>query len=420
MHQISLDKGIHLNLSAHTNLECLELKRANFDLKRNDPFGANFAAKLRHLVLNECRLVNVEHDFLKKFSNLEKFEYRSRSGEGESFLLLKQSLSDLKNLMFLSLNIYGPLQTLDFLREMHNLVILKFNDSKIIGSIAKDTFKQLNNLEHLQIRAKKGNWMRNLINLKSLDFDDMGCDDEDAELDVDYFQYLTNLCKLKYANGTISVLASNTFKALGHLKSLSLDLPKIQQIEEQAFNGLEEELVELNLNFPNLFSLKSASLKNLGGLQKLSINGSTLSDAEIFFNLPNLLCLKCLNCLFTFEMTERTFSQQKSLKKLEIYCYRLLNLPENVFTHLNNLTHLSLRGNRLLMLTFNENSFNGLDDLRELNLYLNPLIEFNMSVLTKMTKLQRLILNPQVRNFNVDLVKVNFPNIIEIKFETID
>jgi hypothetical protein len=77
-----------------------------------------------------------------------------------------ESLSALKKLKFLliqnaSSQIY--LENLDFLKEMTNLVVLILKSKTI--KIAEDTFVKLNNLEHLEVLAKKGKWMHKLTNL---------------------------------------------------------------------------------------------------------------------------------------------------------------------------------------------------------------------------------------------------------------
>jgi Leucine-rich repeat (LRR) protein len=73
---------------------------------------------------------------------------------------------------------------------------------------------------------------------------------------------------------------------------------------------------------------------------------------------------------------------------------------------------MSLCYNRLR--TLNEWSFNGLDNLNELNLSGNLLREFDVSLLSKMPKLKRLKLSNRLKN---DLMKTQLHNLnIDIVF----
>jgi hypothetical protein len=371
-------------LSGLPNLECLEFQYINFDLKQCDPFVN--AAKLRRLRIKECSIENLELDFFTKFSNLEKLDYYT---ERQPFQL--QSLTYLKNLKHLKLkqinslnSIVHKFKSLEFLKEMTNLVICELNFSCAF-TIEEDTFKGLNKLEHLRIHANKGKWMRYLTNLKSLDL--VYLSPENNEETVDYFEYLANLgiLKINYSYKT-DVVRSNEFKALRNLKTFCLIFEVEKKIiEENAFAGLDE-LTELDISSSvnNKLSLKSDSFKGLSNLRKLSVAEANNMDDDFLHNFPNLLILQ-ISGIRSFKLTEQTFSKNLKLKKLEISLCEIETLPDNVFANLTNLTHLSLYGNNIEM--FNESAFIGLENLIELYTYFHDKYQqrkFNSDVLDKM------------------------------------
>jgi Leucine-rich repeat (LRR) protein len=308
------------------------------------------------------------------------------------------------------------LESLAFLKELTHLVIceLNFSIKFTIFTIEEDTFKELTHLEHLQIQAEKGKWMRYLTNLKSLVFFDLAW--RDNEEDVDYFEYLNNLGILKLSSKNDFERPNkrpNEFKALRNLKTLCLYYPSVKKItEEYAFDGLDE-LTELEIFSVIKFklSLKSDSFKGLRNLRKLSVDGATDMDADFLHNFPNLLVLQ-MSYIESFELTEQTFSKNPKLKKLEISRCGIEFLPNNVFENLTNLTHLSLSRNAIR--TFNEAVFNGLTNLIELNL-LDAFNrnQFDMNVLTKMPRLKRLFI-PDSKDFLNNLIKLQIPNVIKV------
>lgn len=324
-------------------------------------------------------------DFFQKFLNLEKLVLN-----GDFFSL--QCLANLKKLKFLSLSSLNVLVSLDFVKEISSLIILKLNVD-IIGQdtfveevkpIDEDTFRKLNKLEHLAIHAQPGSWMRHLRNLKSLELLDMG-----NYLNVDYYgSYLISLEKLqinqiKFIDN--QVLKVRALNGLSELKVLNLNFT-IRQIDD-SFEGLEN-LTELCLFFDDKYSLKSSLFQNLYSLRKLSIYGAKTIDDDILENSPNLLYLYVKGSA-RFELTEKTFSKQRDLKELHICDCNVTNLPENVFSGLSKLKQLSFNENNLQ--TLNKSSFNGLENLRKLDLKgNNGLVEFNMNILANMPKLKYL------------------------------
>jgi predicted DNA-binding protein len=188
-----------INLSGLPNLEFLELRDFKFDLTEYDPF-VNLN-KLRHLILNKVQIENAKEDFLKRFSKLEKFQfskfrtsYHIYKSRGQEITTLKfDTLSSLKYLTFLSLDEeYRPfdfdLESLDFLKNMTSLVVIKFKMTMLNRfRMSEDTFEKLINLKHLKIGAFKGKWMKHLTNVEILELEDF---DSSAD-SIDSIKHLT-------------------------------------------------------------------------------------------------------------------------------------------------------------------------------------------------------------------------------------
>lgn len=269
-----------------------------------------------------------------------------------------QSLSNLTNLKCLQLS--GVVcESLDFLKKLRNLVSLDLTYFEY-KSIANDAFKELQSLEHFEVEISK-HWAQFLPNFRHLSF----------------FGQLSEL-KLKFGDS-------------------------------------------MNANY--LFTYKTQTLfgsfYNFASLKKLTIRGDDFVecvqiDEQVFGYFPNLLFLELVR-IDKFEITAQTFSKNRYLKKLIIEFCNFKDLPGFIFTNLRNLTMLSLRHNHLE--TLDENTFDGLCNLRDLNLIWNVLIEFDINCLSKMPNLKRLLLGlmKSESKITIDIVESRFPNILNIE-----
>lgn len=420
MHDDSnVNSKANLNLSGLSNLECLVLNWFKFDLRQTrDPF-ANLN-KLRQLKLNYCKFLGddlAKLDFSHICPNIEKIELQSNNLSPLSL----DTLSGLKNLKFLNLQFenydYRMCARISacFLKDLTALVEFNCNLDLEIGD---DTFAKLNKLKKMQIKAKIGDWMRHLANLNTFDF----CLDS-YNVDLDYIYKMTQLAKLKlyhngYQNDSI-VLKSGAFKGIKqskYLKSLSLHF-RVKQMEANVFDGLEN-ITEFELHLAERFSLKSEFFKCFNNLKMLSIGFPSDIETDFLENFPNLSFLQ-LRSFKRLHLTERTFSKQRNLKKLEIISCNIFPaqiLPDNIFVDLKNLSELHLDSLDSNILA-NANTFNGLKNLIEFSC-IRIEGEFNEDILRRMPKLQRLVLDRQMRN-SVDIIgmKTQFPDIHYIRFD---
>lgn len=354
---------VGFNFSGMPNLEHLFLKHFNFDLKQYDPF-VNMN-KLRQLSLTLCNIQNAQNDFLQKFPYLEYFFWEFANQQ--QFLPLT-SLSDLKKLTYLHLlnelainyrtaihDISSfKIKSFDFFKDMTNLVILDtihMQGNMFDGCFEENAFEKLRHLELLRTRAKKGNWMKHLGSLKSLDLIDLGSEDN---FDLALSNYLTQLVKLRLVVNSrfgSDILSIYAFKGLTQLKWLHL---LSENIEGNTFEGFE-----------------------------------TLTVLE--FIVPERI---------KFELKPDLFKGLTNLKALSCRC-RSETLADNVFSNLRNLEYLSLSNDLKIL---NENSFNGLGNLKELCLLHNPIEEFNMKILLKMPMLKHVEL-PSVLNTEISIMQ---------------
>jgi hypothetical protein len=268
-----------------------------------------------------------------------------------------------------------------------NLIINIGDDSNWDLEIAEDTFRELQNLDHLNIRAKKGKWMRYLTNLRSLNLFDLGSDDND----VNYFDYLTNLEELSIQR-YYSSSYKDSHEELKQLKCLRLRLKSYTMLKLQCHQDF--------LNFQVYFShtIFLDAFKHLRNLTKLSITGQIeIIDADILNNFSKLTHLE-LNIIEKFEMK---ILELENLETLRIgFCDLFPTLPDNVFTKLTKLQNLQIGAMSFNTLS-NANIFNGLENVVDFSLWIvnHPYkFNFDMNFLSKMSKLESLYLSENLRN----------------------
>lgn len=225
-----------------------------------------------------------------------------------------------------------------------------------------------------------------------------------------------------------------SWSAFASLRSLSISCSSKLKIEPGIFDGLVN-LRTLDLNY-NYFKLTSGLLNRLESLERLRLennrfdsidrdvflgltNLTTLSladnylrnlDPNVFAHLPNLTELD-LSCNHSMLIDQSIFSYLKRLRTLKL---NLSNMRENlkedggVFASLSCLEVLSLRTNSLEMI--NERTFEGLDQLRELDLSQNFNVKVSASVISSLKRLQKLYFKYNHYKSIRELVK-KFPNI---------
>jgi Leucine-rich repeat (LRR) protein len=296
----------------------------------------------------------------------------------------------------LSLN-HRLIDTVNFLENLTNLVVLKLDSTKLTH-FEDETFKSLKSLSVLHIRAEnfrfgEGKWLECLTNLRELNLSDVKLDRADL---IGIGCHLTKLEKFQFEKfflGHIKLnnLSREVLSGLRALKSLHFQGIFIENIESNAFeclNGLTE-LTLTDVHIP--LELTSSSFGRLKLLRRLNFTDNslkTIKDEFFFQNFPNL---RHLNLRHSYDLTLTPLVFQKLTNLVSLNLSQINDvLAENVFVNLNRLNRLSLRRCELASLV--EGWFNGLGELRELDLGENRLGKFNFEILRQMPKLKRISL----------------------------
>ena len=245
---------------------------------------------------------------------------------------------------------------------------------------------------------------------------------------------LTNLNQLgchttqmSLANSSLVAMPSGRFKHLKCLKILDLGRAKLEELDADAFVGLEKlQLLSMSENL--LTNLSAAHLSHLPTLHHLFLGGKTDKSGKLIVqgnslqslpsdlfqknpqlqtfdisenslkSFPNGL-LKGLTALKTLDLRNNKLSQLPSevfsgltaLKTLNLYFNKLSQLPSEVFSGLTALETLDLEWNQLSQLP--SEVFSGLTALKTLNLYRNKLSQLPSEVFSGLTALETLYLD---------------------------
>lgn len=291
------------------------------------------------------------------------------------------------------------IDNVNFLENLTNLIVLKLDSTKITH-FEDETFKSLKSLNVLHIRAEnflfgKGKWLEYLTNLRELNLSDVKLDRADL---IGIGQHLTKLEKFQFEKfflGHIKLnnLSREVLSGLKALKFLHFQGIFIENIESNAFECLNG-LTELTLTDVHIPLELNSSFGRLKLLRRLNFTDNSLKmikDEFFFQNFPNL---RHLNLRHSYDLTLTPLVFQKLTNLVSLNLSQINNvleqLAENVFVNLNRLIQLSLRRCELTSLV--EGWFNGLGELRELDLGENRFGKFNFQILRQMPKLKRISL----------------------------
>lgn len=403
---------VKLDLSGLTSLECLSLQGYFIDFEQPYPFGKEIAVNLRQLKLNKCNFQNSE--FLTNMPMLQVLEI--------SYCFDFKLLPSFVNLNLTCLSLVCK-EAIDgrslahYLSKMFNLVALKL-EFGACWNLEENTFKELKKLEVLKLTAvdNGGKWIDYLTNVRDLVLDYVDLNMSDFDLICHILTNLENLEINRVGLNVALVVNRGQFKRLKRLKSLRLIDIAIERIEEDAFLNSSNVLTEIKISHVNSH-LVSNCFKGLTNVRRLELKlrQATL-ESGLFRNLSELTCLRLfvwgvkvieegafegLNKLSELSISAGwnllslnagTFKGLKDLRSLEIVdCVLVSKLVEDIFGDLVNLRELSLRGNGLAVLE--ESWFNGLGNVRVLDLSYNRLRVLDLRLLDVMVNVVKLKMN---------------------------
>ena len=190
-----------------------------------------------------------------------------------------------------------------------------------------------------------------------------------------------------------------------HLKRMALGAKLGKYIPE---HDVMDHIIYFNGQLPvanSQINLNKTMLTSLNGLEiiaenidKLSINiihlgGNYLELTNNFFPLtifPNLQSLLLSHNQLT-QLPENIFSNLNQLQELDLSHNQLTQLPANIFSNLNQLEILLLSHNQLTQLP--ENIFSNLNQLQELDLSHNQLTQLPANIFNNLNQLEILLLS---------------------------
>ena len=232
-----------------------------------------------------------------------------------------------------------------------------------------------------------------------------------ASLKAGDFSGLPNLTNLQLHSNSIATLPASLFAGLDELVSLSLRDNLLTALPANIFQDLTYLRI-LWLHNNRLGSIDGTTFAGLSALRELYLNNNRLTTlpATLFADLSSLTVLHLgQNRVATLPAPTGSagnysglFNGLRSLKRLYLNSNRLTGLNGNSFRGLAELTHLSLRNNRLATLpTGNNGNGNGngngfLSDsskLQSLWLYGNQLSSLPDDLLTGLDSLTELLLH---------------------------
>eukprot|EP00434_Breviolum_minutum_P037912 symbB.v1.2.033617.t2/scaffold4203.1/size69029/4 len=234
--------------------------------------------------------------------------------------------------------------------------------------------------------------------------------------------------QMSLGNSSLAAMPSGRFKHLKCLKILDLGRAKLEELDADAFVGLEKlQLLSMSENL--LTNLSAAHLSHLPTLHHLFLGGKTDKSGNLIVrgnslqslpsdlfqknpqlqtfdisenslkSFPNGL-LDGLTALETFDLgynelsqlPSEVFSGLRALKTLDLWGNKLSQLPSEAFSGLTALETLDLNGNQLSQLPSELPSevFSGLTALKTLDLGYNKLSQLPSEVFSGLTALETL------------------------------
>lgn len=241
-------------------------------------------------------------------------------------------------------------------------------DSNPIRYIDKIAFEYLRNyLEELYLDLKIVTSGDELLVQSNHDYSDYIENDEQLNEEIDdgvlfeqsILQSCFNLRLLTIKNYNIKKLRSLKFTKMNKLEILTLSKLKLKRIDDNAFVGLEQSLVELNLDSNYLESISISSIEQLKRLKKLNLSQNRIKhlSANSFFKFSSTLNYLDLSYNYLSKIDENAFNGpiQNGLKYLQLQNNEL-KWPHfiNILYNLHLLQELNIDFNKLFISNNNE------------------------------------------------------------------
>ncbi|KRY92195.1 Leucine-rich repeat-containing protein egg-6, partial [Trichinella pseudospiralis] len=183
-------------------------------------------------------------------------------------------------------------------------------------------------------------------------------------------QKLHALEDLSLAANQISTIAPHAL-GFAKLKSLSLEVNRLQSIEAAAFAGTPN-LMYLYLSSNRFQTIQADMFRSVSGLKVLVIANNPIQSLPVdaFYFVQNLVRLEMANC----ELVHIQPGTLQTIPKVQVIALsrnKLNSIPQNAFRGLSELYSLDLKGNQIS--TVQDRAFEELPSLRHLDLSKNQI-----------------------------------------------
>lgn len=245
---------------------------------------------------------------------------------------------------------------LPFLRGLRNLKVLDLGYNQVTKSRIK-TFPP-NIFSNFDLRSLKTLTLQ-ALQLERLDEGAFAGIEHLEQLDLSHnflaefpaeIRRLKNLKDLKLYTNEIQILENNTFAGMKKLRQLLIGVNEIDTIDNDAFNDLNNSIVEINLYHNPLSNVPSEAIRDLKNLKKLSLVRTQLSsiDNGTFVGEYKLKELHLDdNSNLNFNNEGMFTGIEDSLEVVFIRTLKLEKLPINVLSRLEKLFYLDATDNNI-------------------------------------------------------------------------
>lgn len=279
---------------------------------------------------------------------------------------------------------------------------LKYLPLKMFKHVSNETLPLRLNISHNRLEILDGE-LSSFLYIYSLDARNNFLTDAQGVKHLGY-----SLRRLYLGDNNFSILNNHAFGDLEMLEILDISHNNLSQIRRRAFQGLNN-LQKLDLGYNQIDQLQPDQFSNLRKLRVLNLSHNRLRSLprEIFLNTRveyldlshNYLSMWPVNAFsdigFTLRSVQITsnlieylepnmFLNTQFIYSLNISKNKLVVIPDNTFTYLNNLTHLDLSHNPLVTTNLKE-IFHHTPCLRQLHMRSMGL--YNMPSITSLTHL---------------------------------
>uniref|UniRef100_T1J3Q9 LRRCT domain-containing protein n=1 Tax=Strigamia maritima TaxID=126957 RepID=T1J3Q9_STRMM len=263
-------------------------------------------------------------------------------------------------------------------------------DVNLVRKVDENTFDGLDNLQVLSLDdnmllAVPTSGLSNLKSLRVLTINH----NRISAISAGILRGINSLEELSVRNNLIRQIPDATFSQFSALQVLDLNGNQLSRVDVNAFIGVDQQLVYLDLGSNELQQFDAMPFPALEILI-LGRNRLSVIRRDTFHKMPNLYDLD-LGSNQIESIHEASFANLRRLQTLQLQNNGLLALARGLFEHLDELKVLNLSGNRLKIIE--GDCFRQLDKLEILDLSRNNISAMRKNAFSSVTSLKHLDLS---------------------------